>query len=383
MKLNSRKIIALLIAVIIIATFNFAFAYANQIIGQTSETFFDKYGEFIYECEIAAAWGNESLFDCDDFAGMYINKNREVVLLFVAGSKGYENAIMRQAELDFILANSDGSKRQPLVIREAKHSYKELNEVKGFFVENLLGRNNENNFYSMSIDYENNRIEIAMFDFSDSKAIESRTMSLINSIFENFKVSEEIITFVEVDKPISLTTNVNGYSTFNNDFSGAVRHFSNTWGEGFIITGHAAGVNTIVRVGTQRIGVIRAVTFNGSDDSGFVQLDPGVSFVPTYTLREERDIAVPAQGSGVSLRGFRTNPIRGATVLSNNFSYTGNGFTWNNLLRLSGAVFPGDSGGGILGDIIDGGRTRTVIGVIHGTDADSAYAIRMANVRRY
>ncbi|MDR3314827.1 MAG: S1 family peptidase [Oscillospiraceae bacterium] len=340
--------------------------------------------EFMYDEEIAAAWGDSALFESDDFAGVYINKGRQVVFVYVDGSKGYKDAVSRCKSMGGMLVSDDGNLRQPMLVHGATYSYKQLNEAQQIFV--AKGYLNSE-ICSFSVDYENNCITVGLLDLSKCNKIQKQLVALVEETVVGVDSVKEIVSFEKDEDPITYCTSANGYSQLNATvsggtgyFSGAVRYTSSTYGDGFITTGHGPAVNAIVYVGSQRIGVVKAKYHNGTNDTAFVKLDSGNTFVPTDTAAEETDSSVPAVGSTIYVRGYNTNPKVLTTVLSNTYSYNNaqDGITWSDMIRVDVGVPGGSSGGGALGRLLDLGRTRTVIGVISATSSTSTVIIKRA-----
>jgi hypothetical protein len=130
----------------------------------------------MYEEEISAAWGEPNIFETEDFAGIFINKDRQIVLMFVSDSAGYRNAITKSKRLNHVLISRDGKAQQPLVIRSAKHSFSQLKQTQEFLYKY---RYKYDGVYSLSRNYEHNCIEIGLINNTDAESLRRTFVTML------------------------------------------------------------------------------------------------------------------------------------------------------------------------------------------------------------
>jgi hypothetical protein len=196
----------LLVAVVVFVPFDDVGNLANASLSLWEDK--DTATAFTYEEEISAAWGEPALFESDDFSGMYIDKDKQVVLMFVADSKGYKDAIARCESMNNRLTSKDGNLTRTLKIRSAAYSYKQLKETLQLLIDHGYSCPE---VYSFGIVYEKNRVEIGLLDLSCSEKIQAEFVSLIEENIASIKAAIGIIEFKEIERQIKYCASANGY----------------------------------------------------------------------------------------------------------------------------------------------------------------------------
>lgn len=129
--------------------------------------------------------------------------------------------------------------------------------------------------------------------------------------------------------------------------------------EGFVMAGHGTtGVGQNVYYDGKLVGTVRAKKFAGNIDAAFVEKassfwawDPWWKVTPKLTNGETIYTWASHQyvPEGTQIRKFgQTTGITSGTITSLNFSTTISGVVFNDLVRTSCPVQPGDSGGPVI-----------------------------------
>ena len=330
---------------------------------------------FYNEQEVFDAWGTFTKSEQDDYAGMYIDEKDNLVLLFVNDSESAKSALSKVKQQSGTLVSKDGTQKQNMIVETRKYSYSTLENVMDLLTDKAYSNKAVK---TISIDVRNNKIDVGITASATKNDVELFLNSLLATITDE-KVDNDIITtHIEANESIELFATVNGTSAINNgvwETTVGVGYYRYSTGErGFITCGHGFSNNDVIRnANGTRLGVITKHVFNGTCDASFVRFDSEDSFVSSTNVHEELTWDVPIVGRTVTQRGTMSGTKSG-TVLSNNFSYTGNGYTWRNLIQTNGIMQNGDSGGGMKCGLMDGGRTAKIVGILHGgTSTFSVY----------
>lgn len=331
---------------------------------------------FYNEQEVFDAWGTFTKSEQDDYAGMYIDEKDNLVLLFVNDSESAKSALSKVKQQSGTLVSKDGTQKQNMVIETRKYSYSTLESVMNLLTDKAYSNKDVK---TVSIDVRNNKIDIGITASATKNNIKTFLESILDTMTDG-KVDIDIITTHIETEEFDLLATVNGNSRINNGSIAAsvgVGYYRYSTGErGFITCGHGFGSNDVIRndSGT-RIGVITKRVLNGRCDASFVRFDSEDSFVSNTNVHEELTWDVPIVGRTVTQRGAYSGTVSGQ-VLSNNFSYTGNGYTWTNLIQTNGIMQNGDSGGGMKCGLMDGGRTAKIVGFVHAGNPSSTLFIK-------
>ncbi len=89
---------------------------------------------------------------------------------------------------------------------------------------------------------------------------------------------------------------------------------------------------------------------------------------------------MPAEGSTITLRGY-VSGSKDATVKSTNFKTVidykdGTTVSAKHMIKVNKAMQEGDSGGGAIGGVIDGGRTNCIIGINRASSSSSTLLVK-------
>lgn len=368
-----KKLLGILISLTLILSASFG------VMASVKNTESDLYysDDFCNEEEVFNAWGGFSKQEILDYAGMYIDDNNNLTLMFVENSPSLKNAEMLAWNKSGVLSDNS-NRKQALVIKSAKYSYSTLTNVMSILTDKVYSNPAIRN---ISVDVRNNNIDIGINDISNEKNIYEFIIHILKE--RNIQsVEPNIISFhEEPDEKIELLVSVNGNSRINKKTSTTITYASvgvgyyrpSTGQRGFITCGHGFSNNDTIYSGNTKIGTITKRVYNGTCDASFVLFDSEDNYVSNTTLYEQLSTDVPIVGTTVSQRGSYSGTVSGK-VTSNNFSYTGNGYTWNNLIKTNKAMQNGDSGGGMKCGVIDAGRTSKIVGFLHGgTNTYSVY----------
>lgn len=351
----------------------------------------EKFETFFAEEDILDAWGTFTQEEQADYAGVYIDDDT-VVLLFKEGSNSLKNAITRNSKNAKMLVNQDKKLQQSLVIESATYTYNDLMAVYDLLVEKAYALEG---VCSVSLSNKGNCIDVGIASTGRTSEIQKELLTMVQAGTDVKNVEgDPILTFhiVSEENEFSYATSINGNSqlktTYSNGtiyYSAAVRHYSSTYGDGFITTGHGPSVGDAVKYGSTTIGYVREVHHDGTDDTAFVEFSGSHDWESITTLYEEKVSVTPAEGAVIKLRGYLTKPYASAEVISNTFSYynSQDGITWTDLLQTDYAVSSGDSGGAAYWGTIDGGRTTRVIGVITAASSTQTLVVKSSNIENY
>lgn len=348
-------------------------------------------GKFFAEEDILNAWGTLTKAEQADYAGVYVDGDA-IVLLFKEGTETLKNAIALNKQNGKILVDESKQLRQSISIKSATYSYDDLMTVYNLLVDKAYSLGGVS---SISLSNKENCIDIGISAESRASEIQKKLLTMIENDTEVKNIENESILHFHAVAPedeFSYTASINGNSklktTYSNGtvyYSAAVKHFSNTYGEGFITTGHGPSVGDAVKCGSTTIGYVKEVHHDGTDDTAFVKFSGSHNWQSITTSYEELILVTPAEGTTIKLRGYLTTPYAEAQVTSNTYSYynTQDGITWTDLIQTNYGVSAGDSGGAAYWGVMDAGRTTRVIGVITAGNGSQTLVIKSTNIERY
>lgn len=171
---------------------------------------------------------------------------------------------------------------------------------------------------------------------------------------------------------------INGTSQIHNGTNASTpagkvfRSDATTWG--IVTCGHGWAAGNNVYSGNTKIGKIKYRHYDGTNDSSLIELSSGHNYQDVK--HDEFDSSVPVVGSTLTLRGYVSGRISGAKVLSTNASATTSGTYFTGMIKCDKALQPGDSGGGAIGRLIDGGRTAVIVAINKATTSSQCYLIK-------
>ncbi len=227
--------------------------------------------------------------------------------------------------------------------------------------------------------YDIRYIEVAVEDGKGTDPVDFLTDKQLNEENLLSRFDEDILSFslLNADDEYNTITTINGTSEINNGTNSS-SPAGQMWSEsrecyGVITCGHGYKKNNKIYYGNTKIGKIKAREYNGTNDSSFIVLNSGHKYKDDKT--DEISSRVPVVGSTITLRGYKSGK-QSAKVKKTNFSYTGNDYTWENLIQCKYAMQAGDSGGGAIGGYTDGGRTALIVGINHAASSSRTLLIK-------
>ena len=178
------------------------------------------------------------------------------------------------------------------------------------------------------------------------------------------------------------------------NFSAAVNYNSDTYGSGFLTTGHAGftkedleDTTVYIKCDGETVGVVRDVNHDGYDDTAFVEFYNQYTWDGTITNYSEEfsRYSIPHENAIVKLRGYLSDPYVEGEVYdeSADIYNSEDGYMWHDLLEIDHGIQHGDSGGACLWGRLDGGRTSIVCGVISQGDSTRTYVVKSTNIADY
>ncbi len=299
-----------------------------------------------------------SKYTNDEYGGMYLNDDGILVLCYVSESNTLKSLQKFSDEQNLLktyktLFNPNNEFVCNYTIKSVKYSESELLYAYDFV--NKLCENGNKTIKTVDIDVFKNRIVIGIQKSSDIKKIVN-DLSEIKGMF-SFEILGDDFEVIEI-------ATINGTSAINNGSTSttpAGRMYSSTLNKyGVITCGHGWEVGDSVYSGSIKIGSVKYRKYNLTNDSSFIILNSGHSYSDTHY--DEIDSSIPVVGSTLTLRGHTSGKISGAKVLSTNSTAT-NGIICTGLIKCDKKMQPGDSGGGAIGKIIDGGRTAQIVAI--------------------
>lgn len=307
----------------------------------------------------------------DEYGGMYLNNAGILVICYVNGSDTAK--IMKKANNNKLglkknntLVNSKNEFVCEYKIKNVKYSEKEL--LSAYDVVNELAEN-EKSIKTTDVDVFQNRIIIGVSAKSDIEKISSE-LSLIDGMYA-FELLDD-------DFNANNTASISSTSAIGNGSiatTPAGKLYSSALGKyGVVTCGHGWSLGDWVYTNSTKIGYVKYRNHSKTNDSSFIILYSGHSYNDTYN--DEFDSSVPVVGSTLTLRGAVSGKIRGAKVLSKNSSVRCEGIYCTGLIKCNKMVRKGDSGGGAVSKIVDGGRTALIVGINKCIDNENTYLVK-------
>lgn len=319
-----------------------------------------------------------SKYTNNQYGGMYMEENGELVLCYINGSDMLSKAMNSNEEFSGKLLNSSNKViANSVTVKSVKYSYAELLKVHTYLNENA---NQHKGMGNSAIDIRNNKISIGVYASSEGKKAKRDLTSLFG---------EDMFSFVEID-PDDLPkfiANIGGTSEIrNNGILGfnptkstpAGRMYSPSKGYyGVITCAHGYTNGDSIYTGSTKIGQITGRILTSSNDSSFIKLDSG----HTYTENDELSSNVPVVGSYITLRG-KESGTKGAKVTDTNASMYDpiEGVNYTNMILVDKGMQNGDSGGGAIGGAIDGGRTHLIVGINRMASSSQTWLVKGGTV---
>jgi len=315
---------------------------------------------------------NYSIYTNDDYAGMYLNNNGQLVICYRNDSKSAETMRANNEKASAKLLSDTGEVLvDSVAVSEVKYSYSELSVAYEYLNKTAGEYKIIKEFW---IDVENNSVVVGIFEEAKTDQTKKELLSVL---------SEDMISFVQSDPQdeIKEIATINGTSAINNQSSystPAGQMWSSSKGYyGIITCGHGYSNNQNIYTGKTStgtlIGQIKARVYNSSNDSSFIKLNSGHSY--TGTKVDEISSQVPVVNSNITLRGCNSGS-NSAKVTSTNASTVADGITCTNLLKTNYQMQGGDSGGGAIGGVIDGGRTNLIVGINKSVSSGVTYLVK-------
>ncbi len=398
---NIKKFISIFMMVLLLATGTVNFSvYAEEVSIQpkknTSEVFLSE--ETVFEA-LAYTFADQTLkksidsqkvlspsgsfidgFDADsyskytndEYGGMYLNDDGVLVLCYVSGSdtlKLSQKISNKQlsSNASKTLVNSDNEFVCNYTIKGVKYSEYELLEA--YDVVNKLCKDNNEIIKTVDVDVFENRLIIGVPNLSDVSIIKNE-LSAIDGMYALEVLGDE--------SEVTDIATISGTSAINNgtiSSTPAGRMYSSTLQKyGVITCGHGWAAGNSVYKGSTKIGSVKYRRYSGSNDSSFILLNSGHSYSDTHY--DEFDSSIPVVGSTLTLRGYKSGVVSGAKVLSTNSTATTSGTTFTGLIKCDKKMQAGDSGGGAIGRIIDGGRTASIVAINKAIGSDYTLLVK-------
>lgn len=306
----------------------------------------------------------------NDYGGMYVNDDDVLVICSVENSKTLHDYQMKLARSSSVLVNADNEiVADKYVLKPVKYSEYELLNVYNRLSE--LAEENQM-IKTVCVDVFSNRIVIGIKNKEDIYSL--------NALIEPFK---DMCAFelLGENSEIRDAATITGTSVIQNNTSSSTpagRMYSNKYGcYGVITCGHGwkvgDSVNTVISQ-IIKIGTIKDVQFNGTNDSSFIILDQGHNYKDVKS--DEIVTTVPVVGSTITLRGYASGRISGAMVTATNITVSDGTVVTKGLLKCNKPIKSGDSGGGAIGGYLDGNRTAAIVGINKGVAGNDTYLIK-------
>ena len=139
--------------------------------------------------------------------------------------------------------------------------------------------------------------------------------------------------------------------------------------KGFLMCGHNTNLNSTVSISGTNVGTITARKYSGNCDVSFVNLDISSSYTQSNILSSDYTIngyaTVGVVGTVYALHGMTSGIITGR-VDNTSFSFTMEGISFTDMIRMQIPADYGDSGGPLV--LTNGTKTRAILGTCSGTD---------------
>jgi len=307
-----------------------------------------------------------------EYGGMYLDDEGTLVLCFVEDSVSFRKANAKSLETlrssnSQVLFDSEGEiVVENYIIKAVEYSEQELLDayelINDYAYKTGIVK-------SSDVDTFNNRIIVGV----ESKLDITTVLKDLNSI-----KSMLVFEFVEKDFMAQDIATITGTSAINN---GSIQstpagklYSSDLMQYGIVTCGHGWNKNDNVYYGSTKIGTVKYNKNNLTNDSSFILLNSGHAYQDT--LNDEFDSAVPVVGSNLTLRGYKSGRVSGAKVLSTSSTVLSTSGLCTGLIKCDKEMQSGDSGGGAIGRVIDGGRTASIVAINKCIDDGVTYLIK-------
>jgi len=279
-----------------------------------------------------------------------------------------------------------------ILIDEVEYSYNDLEEIKDQVWSEILKYVNDNpELYTSTIgvyiDEINNNVAVEISECSFGRLLE-----LSKIVSEISKATEIHVIDVTYKKAASVTagyynsvvnSSTGGWSTIG--FCANRTNSSGVMERGFVIAGHTATMNTVMKIQGTAVGKVTWRAYNADLDAAFVSMNgyPSSGYTQSRNLSSGYQIlgtsTVGVVGSTYEKHGAHTGITRG-TVNSTSFSYTQGGVTWVNLIRMNISAQTGDSGAPLVSPASSTAGSRSVLGILEGVGGGYANFVKVNNI---
>jgi hypothetical protein len=308
----------------------------------------------------------------NQYGGMFLNENGGLVLCYVNGTKALSVAEKRVDSISSTLFNAKKETvAETVIVKGVKYSYQNLIDACEKLNTAALKLDGINQIW---VDIENNRIVVDVDDNERGYKAESELRSVVD---------KEMVFFTRTKdaREIKFIATINGTSAINNGSHASTpagQMYSSSKGNyGIITCGHGYSNGNSIYSGlttNTRIGNITDRVFSTSNDASYIVLSSGHSYSGSKV--DEISSSVPVVNSYLTLRGYVSGTISSAKVTSTNASFTVDGTTYTGHIRVDKGLQEGDSGGGAIGGVIDGGRTNLIVGINRAANGSEAYLVK-------
>lgn len=323
---------------------------------------------------LVAHWGGKY---ANYYAGSYIS-NRQFTILVTCDPEEVQNEIWRV------------TKDYNISVKKAKYSYDYLCDIQNQITELITDLQSENNdvakdVIGIGVDEIENEVFVEVLYLNDTKREE------MESILEPFQE----IHLISKDRPYQETTrkvtagtdrwvynsNLGGYSTIG--FCATRVNSSGVTEKGFVTAGHSGNNTNTMKISGTNVGKVSWRKYGGNCDALFVNMNsyPSSDFVRSNILSTNYTIAstssVGVVGSAYALHGKSSGIISG-TVNNKSFSFTMNGHSFTDHIRMNMSVVTGDSGGPLVKTI--SGNVKSIVGICSSGDGTYSNFSKVTNI---
>ena len=215
--------------------------------------------------------------------------------------------------------------------------------------------------------------------------ISSEVSGLINENNTNVVIKENPYTpTADVIAGTTATTS----KTSSISVCGSVKDASNATVNGFALCGHVGNLGDIVKIGSTNVGKIQSKAYYSTLDMSFVNMAdyPSSGYVrtkkvgtSTATINSYGSVGVV--GTTYTLYGTTSTTTRTGTVDSTSFSFTMDGISFGDFIRMKMVVQVGDSGGPLVAPNGTSTTEKIVIGFCSGGDSTYSNFTKFTNFR--
>ena len=310
-----------------------------------------------------------SRYTNNEYGGMYLDDDGTLVVCFVDNSdylKRADKRLLSSRTATNALINSEEKVIvENYVVKSVKYSESELlaayELVNSYIAETGLVK-------TADVNPIKNRIILGVTKASDIEAVKKALSTIENML--DFEVLDDDFKVEEI-------ATINGTSEIHNkqySSTPAGRLYSSSLNQyGIITCGHNWNIDDNVYCDVSsvaiKIGTVENRIYTNNNDSSFIILNSNHQYQDSKI--DELSSSVPVVGSTITLRGFVSGRVD-AKVLSVNSSVSG----FKGLIRCNKVMQNGDSGGGAIGGIIDGGRTASIVAINKAISNTSTYLVK-------